>query len=313
MARILLAGVPRSGTSWTGQALGTTPGTRYVDEPDGFRDAFAFKVMMECGENARLDPGAVAPDYRRLWAGAFAGGLRAPGAAARFAEWTYHRAGTPARRRARRGDRISPWLQAALRTAAPPVADPRARHVVVKSVQCGLAVAWLAQEFGPQVVVLFRHPLNTIASWREMGFVASGDRNPREHEVIVATAAERWGIAPPPPDAPELARHAFEFGVLTNALADAAARNPGWVVARHEELCVDSAVRMRALAEQVGLEWSDDAERFVRDSNRDGAGFATTRVASEQVDRWRDRLSADDVETIRAVLHGFPDRALADC
>ena len=93
MARILLAGVPRSGTSWTGRALGTTPGTRYVDEPDGFRDAFAFKVMMEFGENARLEPGAAAPDYRSLWAGAFAGGVRAPGAAARFAEWTYHRAG----------------------------------------------------------------------------------------------------------------------------------------------------------------------------------------------------------------------------
>jgi len=83
MARILLAGVPRSGTSWTGSALGATPGTRYVDEPDGFRDAFAFKVMMEFGENARLEPGAVAPDYRTLWAGAFAGGVRAPGAAAR--------------------------------------------------------------------------------------------------------------------------------------------------------------------------------------------------------------------------------------
>ena len=101
--------------------------------------------------------------------------------------------------------------------------------------------------------------------------------------------------------------------MLTNALADAAARNPEWIVARHEELCVDSAVRMRALAEEVGLEWSDAAEGFVRDSDRDGAGFATTRVASAQADRWRDRLSADDVETIRAVLHGFPDRALADC
>src|SRR6478609_7196868 len=115
MARILLAGVPRSGTSWTGRALGATPATRYVDEPDGFRDAFAFKVMMRFGENAHLEPGAVAPDYRRLWAGAFAGGLRAPGPGARFAEWTYHRAGTPARRRARRGDDVSPWLRAALR------------------------------------------------------------------------------------------------------------------------------------------------------------------------------------------------------
>src|SRR3954462_4525766 len=135
MARILLAGVPRSGTLWTGRALGATPETRYVDEPDGFRDAFAFKVMMGVGENAHLAPGALAPDYRRLWAGAFAGGLRAPRPGARFAEGTYHRAGTPARRLPRRGGRMSPWLRAAVRTAEPPVADPQARNVVAKSVQ----------------------------------------------------------------------------------------------------------------------------------------------------------------------------------
>ena len=313
MARILLAGVPRSGTSWTGQALGLTPGVRYVDEPDGFRDAFAFKVMMAFGENAHLEPGAVAPDYRRLWAGAFAGGRPASGPRERFAAWTYHRAGTPARRRARAGDGMSPWLWAAVATAAPPVADPDARHVLVKSVQCTLATEWIAREFSPRVVVLFRHPLNTIASWRDMGFVASGARNPREHAVLSAYAAARWDLAPPPVDAPELAHHAFEFGVLTNALVDAAARHPDWVVARHEELCVDSATRMRELAERLDLTWSDAADRFVRESDRDGTGFATTRVASALPDRWRERLTPDDVDVIRAVLRTFPDHSLADC
>ena len=312
MARILLAGVPRSGTSWTGQALGATPGTRYVDEPDGFRDAYAFEVMMGVGENAHLEPGAVAPEYRRLWAGAFAGGVRAPGLRARFAEWTYHRAGTPARRLARRGGPVSPWLRAARRTAVPPVADPAARNVVVKSVQCSLSVEWLAHEFGPQVVVLFRHPLNTIASWRDMGFVASVDRNPREHAVLTGIAATQWGVEPPPPDAPELAHHAFEFGVLTNALADAAARHPDWVVARHEDLCVDAPTRLRALAERLDLGWGDAAERFVRESDRDGAGFATTRVARDLPEAWRDRLTAEDVDAVLDVLRGFPDRSLAD-
>jgi hypothetical protein len=313
MARILLAGVPRSGTSWTGSTLGLTSGTCYVDEPDGFRDAFAFSVMMQFGENARLEPGAVAPDYRRLWAGAFAGGRPAPGPRARFAAWTYHRAGTPARRRARAGDGVSPWLRAAVATAAPPVADPSARHVVVKSVQCALATEWIAQEFSPQVVVLFRHPMNTIASWRDMDFVPSRTRNLREHAVLTRLAEERWGVTPPAADAPELAHHAFEFGVLTNALVDAAARHPEWTVARHEDLCVDSSSRLRELAERLGLTWNDAADRFVRESDRDGAGFATTRVASEQPDRWRARLSSDDVDAIRGVLRSFPDRTLADC
>jgi hypothetical protein len=313
MARILLAGVPRSGTSWTGEVLGTTPGTRYVDEPDGFREAFPFAVMMAHGEFPQLEPGAPAPDYRRLWAGAFAGGRRSPAPGARLAEWAYHRAGTPARREARRGGRVSPWLRIAERYAAPPVVDADARNVVAKSVQCALAVEWIAHEFAPTVVVLFRHPFNTLASWRDMGFEASPARNPREHAALVRVAAERWQVAPPPADAPELAHHAFEFGILTSALVDAVHRNPDWIVTSHEDLCVDAPTRLRSLVEQVGLEWSDATERFVRESDREGAGFATTRVASAQAERWRDRLSDGDVDAIRRVLHAFPDPALAGC
>jgi hypothetical protein len=183
----------------------------------------------------------------------------------------------------------------------------------VKSVQCALAVEWIEQEFSPQVVVLFRHPFNTLASWRDMGFVAPADRNPHELAVLTQYAREQWDLAPPPPDAAPLAHQAFEFGVLTNALADAAARHPGWIVARHEDLCQDSTARIRALTEQLGLDWTDAADRFVRDSDRDGTGFATTRVASEQPDRWRERLDAEEVAAIRSVLRSFPDRSLADC
>jgi hypothetical protein len=208
---------------------------------------------------------------------------------------------------------VSPWLRAAAATAAPPVADPSARHVLVKSVQCELATEWIAREFSPQVVVLFRHPMNTIASWRDMEFVASAARNLREHAALIRVAEERWGVAPPPAHAAELAHHAFEFGVLTNALVDAAARHPEWIVARHEDLCVDAPSRLRELAERLGLAWNDAADRFVRESDRDGAGFATTRVASEQRDRWRDRLSSDDVDAIRSVLRTFPDHTLAGC
>src|SRR3954465_9621264 len=104
MGRYLLAGVPLSGTSWTGQALGLCAGVRYVDEPDGFRDAFAFRVMLRHGENPRLAPGARAPGDGALGGGALGGGGRSRSLRARIAERAYHEAGTEARRAARRGD-----------------------------------------------------------------------------------------------------------------------------------------------------------------------------------------------------------------
>ena len=38
MTRVLILGVPRSGTTWSGRALGATEHAAYVNEPDGFVD-----------------------------------------------------------------------------------------------------------------------------------------------------------------------------------------------------------------------------------------------------------------------------------
>ena len=71
---LLIVGVPRSGTTWTGRVLGRTEGAVYVNEPDGFRDPFAFRVMLARGENPIVGVGESASDYERLWRGALAGG-----------------------------------------------------------------------------------------------------------------------------------------------------------------------------------------------------------------------------------------------
>ena len=307
MARLLLAGVPRSGTSWTGEALGYCEGVRYVDEPDGFRDAYSFGVMMRYGENPEVNLGDSVPAYERLWAGAFAGG-RAPGSLrGRIAQRAYLSVETSVRQRARAGEGVSPALWLAARFASPPTTDSGAQHVLVKSVQCARSIEWIQQRFDPQVALILRHPLNALASWRDLGFV----RNPREVAALADYARRRWSVAEPGPDASQLVHQAFMFGVLSEALISAASRHPEWVVVQHEALCVDASAGLRELAARLGLAWTERAEQFVRDSDRSGDGYATKRVASAQPDRWRDRLSNADVDVIRRVLDAFPHRALA--
>src|SRR6478672_1050885 len=176
MARILLAGAPRSGTTWLGEALGRCQDVRYVDEPDGFRTAFAFRVMRELGENPRLAPRTDAPEYERLWAGAFAGGVAPTGLGGRVAERLYLRAGTDARRRARAGGGVDAGLRVATALARPAVSDGTTANVVVKSVQCCRSIEWLVDRFAPVTIVLARNPLNAIASWRDLEFA----RHPSE-------------------------------------------------------------------------------------------------------------------------------------
>ena len=98
----------------------------------------------------------------------------------------------------------------------------------------------------------------------------------------------------------------FEYGVLASALRDAAARHDDWTIVRHEQLCTDPVVEFRALAATLGLGWNDAATEFLTESDRDGTGYQTNRRATDQPDRWRERLDAEQLEIIRATLDRFP-------
>jgi hypothetical protein len=305
MSAVLIAGVPRSGTTWIGRALGHTDRTVYVNEPDGFRDPFAFKVMLARGENPILTPGDEAPDVDRLWAGALAGGRPAGTVRDRIARTLYDRSPLDERRAARASGSAGGRLGLAARLAVPRVAEQgvaTSERVVVKSVMSALCLEWITDRFRPQVLVVERNPLNVLASWSELGYV----RNPRETAALVVHARHRWGVEPPPADAPHLARQAFVFAVLTSALREAAERHPDWVRTRHEDLCVDTQVRFPALATELGLVWGDEAARFVAESDADGTPYRTQRRTGEQPDRWRERLDDEQVATIREVLGRFP-------
>jgi hypothetical protein len=301
MSALLIAGVPRSGTTWIGRALGHTENTAYVNEPDGFRDPLAFRTMLTYGENPVLEPGQPAPDIEALWRGAFAGGRPAGTLRDRLARALYERTPLDTRRAARARGHASGKAGLAARLAVARVAVPGAR-VVVKSVQSALALEWIADRFHPRVLIIERNPLNVLSSWNELGYV----RNPRETAAVSAYARKRWGIDPPGEGAPHLALQAFLFGVLTSALREAADLHPEWVRTRHEDLCIDSAPRFRALAADAGLVWGDEAERFLTESDREGTPYRTQRRAEEQPDRWRDRLDADQVTLIRETLARFP-------
>jgi hypothetical protein len=307
MAAVLIAGVPRSGTTWIGRTLGQTAGATYVNEPDGFRDPFAFRTMLAHGENPVLEPGQPAADLERLWAGALAGGREAGTGRDRLARALYERTPLEARRAARARGRASGRLRLVAWAAVPRVAEPAARHVVVKSVQCPLALEWITHRFAPRVLVVERNPFNVLASWAELDYV----RSDRERAVMAAYARRHWDLDPPAADAARLEVQAFAFGVQTSALRDAADQHPEWVRTSHEELCVDTPARFRRLAAELGLEWSEAAERFLADSDRDGTPYRTLRRTGEQPDRWRERLGPDQLATIRATLARFPHPLLA--
>ena len=301
---LLIAGVPRSGSSWIGRVLGTAPGVAYVHEPDNEkRDPFALRAKQSVGRFPVLSPEDEAPEYERLWRGAFAGGAvsldaRHQSALAQFAE------ASPAELEdAVAGRGLSARLRSAATTAEPrgPVTAAR---VVVKSVHAALALEWIRARFDVDVVVVLRHPLNVLASMLDLDMPDRDralDRVPR----VATRYADGWGVPLPSPDAPALERAAWQVGLLQAALTEA----PGvTVTVSHDEVCLGPVAAFRSTFEKLALPWTDAVEQHLVESDRPGSGYKTQRVAALQPQRWKRRFGEDEVGVVRRVLKAFPLR-----
>lgn len=285
---VLVAGLPRSGTTWVGEVLGHTAGARYLHEPDNHLvrpDAWWAKRRL--GPYPELAPGADAGDYERLWARAFAGGPR-PSVLYATARVLQHAGASAASGR-----------MASIMTRLGPRRAPG--PLVVKSVHCARALEWTADRFRPAVVLVERHPFGVISSWRKLGWDDFLDTDPG----ALRYSATVLGVAPPPVGAPWLERAAWHYGLLTSYLERARRRHPEWLVVRHEALCADPDPAFRRLAARLGLRFTDGTARFLAASNRPGDGYSTHRLWSEQVDGGRSRLTPTERALVLATLDAF--------
>lgn len=300
MSRVLLLGVPRSGTTWCGRVLGQTDRTIYVNEPDGDTEAFALPARSGFNGPPSLSVGQSAEAYEQLWRGAFDGAGRPRALGARLARYLNASASS--------GERFSAWfdsdfslrMRAVKRLAKP--GEPRSDllNVVAKSVRAEFTAEWIADRFKPTVLLVERSPMNVLASWIDLAYAHST----REFSAYAEQARMRWGIRPP--EDPELLdRQVFTYAVMALALRESAeAKN--WIRVEHEYLCIDSSPRFQSLAAQLNLGWSESAERFIEDSNRSGEGYQTTRHTADQPESWRTRLDNNAVEQILQGLSRFP-------
>ncbi len=307
MHRVLVLGVPRSGTTWIGEVLGTTERAAYVHEPDGVHEPFAYRAKGDLPAGGRLEPGASGPDdYVRLWAGAFEGGAKAATLADHVSRRCYSRVTAAERAAVRAGGRAPLALRIATRAARPRVAVEGLDHVIVKSVDAALSAEWIVDRFEPTVVVVARDLRSVLASWVSLGM--AGPREPA-YSAIRAFAKQRWSVDVPDYSASVFERAATVCAVWAVALADAA-RTHGWLRISHDAVLADPSRHLEALARTAGLEWGARAEAFVAASNAPGEGFATRRVAEDLVDSWKRRLSDEQIDAVESVLRRFPDDLL---
>ena len=297
---VLIAGLPRSGTTWTMRVLGRAPGTIRIPEPDNEDGSpAAIHAKRRLGRYPCLIPGQVSTDYRNLWAWILSGApeswrslqarrILSPGAATRIFDGSMD---------------LTTWSAATLARSPRPGPAPSA-PVVAKSIHAQLALDWIAHEFDVTTLVLLRHPANVLASWMETQLKDSRNSTLETRPDVRTRYTDRWGVAPPGDEPVE--KVSWRIGLLIAALEEAVSRHPEWHVRTHEELCADPVAAFRTLFADLGLEWSRTTEQYVIDNDTPGEGFETRRVASELRDSWQTRLDADQVATLRRTLARFP-------
>jgi hypothetical protein len=296
VTRIVVIGVPRSGTSWVSVILATAPRTVLVNEPDYPDYPSGDLAVKEYGVYPVLSPGTSAPRYETMWDVAFRGGFPnrpVTRRAGRVLVSLPHRVRQPI-------VRTAAWM---LRTVSRP-----SDNCIVKTVHAQFAIDWIAARYHPVVIVVRRNLLSIIGSWLQLGFVPYAIDTPFEladHPVIQREYLKPLSVDPPPSNSSMLHQIAWHVGLLSIGLERAIARHPDWIVLSHEDLCRNPSEQFRVLFSQTGLEWTDAAERELDRMNRPGTGVEPRRVARDRIDSWKATLTAEQVTEATRILEPF--------
>lgn len=304
--RLLIAGVPRSGSSWLATAFASTPNTSMVSEPDNiYTTPYALRVKRSLGEYPFVELGVVDKGFSRLWDTAFEPSYgHRPFASfrSRLAAKS-HYSMSPSELVGVFDGRVPIRARIAMAVALPD--RPDCNRVVVKSVHATLSLEWIAERTGAAVILLQRNPMAVIGSWVRMGWMEhTGWWVPHSISMSVVDSAS---------DVPtvECSLSPFEW-ICWNMCTLAAyqellaSRHPEWQRIEHEKLSADGVEAFKLLARSVDWPWSDAIGKFVEGSNRPGSGYDTNRVASDAVDSWRDVLSTRQRLLAATIMRQFP-------
>lgn len=285
---VIVAGFPRSGTSWLAKSLSFARGFTYYREPDNVDQVPEAEERFRTLYLTRDHDDAA---YRRLMTRALSGRLATrhtmredPGPLITVLG-------------GRRGIRIAQRF---------PVLFFRKRHVLVKLVNANLNLAWFSAHFpGARQVFVLRHPCGQFESWGRLGW------EPDPRSLLENRRLVEDHLAP----FADLLARAGTFWERAGALWAATLRvvhrqtatGDGRLLLAYEWLCADPLPRFQDLYHRLDMSWTAGAGRFIRasDTDTDPRTYSTRRPTAQQIDRWKARVSPQDVDACRRFVEPF--------
>lgn len=292
---ILVTGMPRSGTTWVATMLASARRTTYINEPLNPQHPPGRSpgvLNVDVTDRFQYITDANDETYREAYAQLLALRYRI-GLELRV----NHTPSDIARAAATAGR----FARGRLASRRPLIADPFAV----------LSAQWFAHRLGCKVVIVVRRPEAVVSSRKRLGWTYD-PRTLRSQPLLDAellTPLEREHPGMFDPHDGVVDQGAQLWAVLHLGIARIRRAVPEVLVVRHEDLSRDPVAGFRALAEQLGLPFQPRMERAVRRAtSADNPSELATRDphrtrlnSAANLDNWRSRLSAGEVERIRRI------------
>ncbi|GAA3094096.1 sulfotransferase [Streptosporangium carneum] len=292
---VLVTGLPRSGTSWTGKMLAAGGGLVYVNEPlnpqhppgrcPGVLNAHVthrFQYICQDNEEAWLPAftDTVALRYRFL------------------AELRRNRSPYDLARMVRYGTAFT-------------LGRLTGRRALLDDPFALFSAGWFAERLGCQVVVLLRDPVAFVGSWQRLGWTVYFHEL-LEQPLLVRDHPHLEALRGLVGSQDRLAKAVALWRAARTVAADLAARHPGILLVDYEALAADPGEGFRRLYGLLGLTWSSRAQERVSRACTASAGSAggfawsgLSRTAYRPMDSRQalttaaNRLSPEDAGRVR--------------
>lgn len=300
---LLVTGTIRSGTTWAGRMIAAHPEVAYINEPLNREltpatwgqfpvdNPFWYTYISEKNEGRYLEA------YRNLVSFRFdiRAALRELNGAVRTAPYTPDELNL-----------IETWARFAS-------AHLHRRRPLLKDPFALISTPWFADRLGAVPVVLIRHPAAFVSSLLRLDWNAGMDEFLQQPELLAAhplpdherELAERFLR-----DEDKLGLAALGWSYQHRIVRRFREEHPGWVHVRHEDLSRDPDGGYRDIFRRIGLDYTPEVRRAVRESSKSGnprelkkhAPHSVKLDSRANVKNWKHRLTEEQTARIRELV-----------
>jgi hypothetical protein len=318
---ILIVGVPRGGTTWAANILAQTPGTVYIHEPGNERTSFlGYLNKMQSHRMPYLNQSHSDPKYYQLFDQAFNKlfpsantqinkiAFKFSGLNPRKVEKLIQKKIENIRRLGEVGQlnthKVSYTIFKNLLYPDVKVFDNKRR--IIKSVHSGLAIEFLKNYFDFRLVIVFRHPANVIASYLQLKS-EDGSRDIFEQPDLKNDFLQPYLDRIKELESP-LSLMGFQIAIFYYYWENTVLKNGDTLVLQHEDLCVQTEEKFRRIFKSLDLEWNDKVVSYIQRNNKEGEGYQINRIAKNELDKWKKKLTPAQIKEIQKGYRILPVR-----